>query len=262
MKVISQSQTYFCLDKKFLVYNLIARNLKVKYRRSYLGLLWTLLVPLASAFVYYTVFNVVLKVQKPDYMILILSGVMAWTYFSQTLSEGVSHYVEHQNLISKIFIPFQVFNFTTSSVNFVTLLATLPVVMIVAGLQGKPPTVSLLLLPYFISCLFLITYASSILAGVCYVFFRDLKQLITIGIQFLFYATPVLYTMDMVPANLRWIIYVNPVGLIVSSFQNCFTGNHSWTFDAFVVPAIWAISLNLFSWSVLRKNRRAVVENL
>src|SRR3954453_19323172 len=80
---------FFCLGKKFLVYNMVSRNLKIKYRRSVLGVFWTLLSPIAMTVVYYFVFKVILQVRMPHYLVFILSGVLPWTFFSQSLSEGM-----------------------------------------------------------------------------------------------------------------------------------------------------------------------------
>lgn len=262
MHAVIPIRDYFCLNKKFLVYNLVSRNLKVKYRRSFFGIFWTVLAPICSALVYYLVFKLILKVQKPNYMILILSGVMAWNYFSQTISEGISHYVDMQNLISKIYLPIQVFNFTTASTNLVTLMFTVPIVILVTLMQGKALTASIFLLPLFISCLFLMAYSGSILVAVGYVFFRDLRQAMTIVFQLLFYGTPILYTIDMVPEPYRWLINLNPVGDLIPAIQNCFTDSRPWTLEFIGLPVVWTMVFTFAALITLRRSRRTVVENL
>lgn len=253
---------YFCLGKKFLVYNIVSRNLKVKYRRSFLGVFWTILAPLSTALMYFLVFKVVLKVQKSDYLILVISGVMAWTYFAQTLNECVAHYVEQQNLITKIAFPFHVFTLSTSLTNLVTLLFAMPIAMAVALIQGKGISWSILFLPYFLGCLFFSTYALSAIAAVSYVFFRDLRQLIVVILQMMFYGTPILYTVDMVPSEYRWVLKFNPVGDLIPAIQNCITGNGPWTYQMFALPLLWTIGFSILSSLLLRKFRYAVVENL
>src|SRR4051794_1756265 len=79
----------FCLGKKFLVFNLVSRNLKIKYHRSVLGLFWTLINPLAITLIFYFVFKVVLNVQIPHYLAFILSGMLPWSFFNQTMMEGM-----------------------------------------------------------------------------------------------------------------------------------------------------------------------------
>lgn len=253
---------YFCVTKKFLLFNMVSRNLKVKYRRSFLGMFWTILVPVASASVYYAVFKVIMNVQKPNYMVLILAGVMVWNYFAQTVSEGVTHYVDHQGLITKISVPIQIFNFTTSTTNMVTLLITVPLVFLVAMIQPTELNWGILFLPYFLLCLFLITYACSIFLAVSYVYFRDLRQVVMIALQLFFYGTPILYTIDMIPERARWILYVNPMGILVPAVQNCFTGALSWTPELFLTPLAWAIGFSAVALVFLNRFRKLVVEVL
>jgi lipopolysaccharide transport system permease protein len=262
MHAVIPVREFFCLHKKFLVYNLVSKNLKVKYRRSFLGVFWTVLAPLMTALIYYVVFSVILKVQRPDYMLLVLSGVMAWNYFSQTVSEGVTHYIEAQNLISKIYLPIQAFNFTTATTNLITLLFTVPIVSVIAVVQGKALYSTIWLLPLFIACLFLMAYSGSIIVAVLYVFFRDLRQAIGLLFQLLFYATPILYTIDMVPEQYRWVLDLNPVGNLIPAIQNCFTGGRPWTLELILFPVIWALGFSLVAAVVLRQARRSVVENL
>src|SRR5689334_7103760 len=92
----------FCLGKKFLVFNLVSRNLKLKYRRSVLGVFWTLLSPIAMGMVYYFIFKVILKVQMPYYLAFILSGVLPWTFFNQTILEGLESVVGSWSIVTKV----------------------------------------------------------------------------------------------------------------------------------------------------------------
>src|SRR3954471_24738544 len=92
---------FFCFGKKFLVFNLVSRNLKIKYRRSVLGVFWTLLSPLAMAVIYYFVFRVVLNVRIDHYAVFILSGVLPWSFFGVTTLEGLDSILGNGSLISK-----------------------------------------------------------------------------------------------------------------------------------------------------------------
>lgn len=262
MDAVMQVFDFFCLRKKFLLYNLISRNLKVKYRRSVLGVFWTILTPISSALVYFIVFKVVLKVQKQDYLMTILAGVLSWNYFSVTVSEGVSQLVDKQGLITKIYLPIQIFGLTTAATNLITLLFAVPVIMVVAVIQGKGLVWSLLLLPYFIACLFFLTYGCTMLVATAYVFFRDLRQIIAVVLQLMFYGTPILYTTDMVPENYRWILTLNPVGELIPDIQNCFVEHTPWSVETFLNPLLWALGVTILSFFIHKYTKRTVVESL
>lgn len=202
---------YFCLGKKNLVFNILARNLKVKYRRSVFGVLWTLLSPLGMTAVFYFVFKVVLDIKIPNYLVYILSGMLPWVFFSQTLAEATEVIVSNGSLSTKAPIPQQVFPFVGALTNFVTFTLSIPVLILVALVMDVKLGLSLLILPIYMGLFFFLTYGFAVIFSIGNVFFRDLKHLITILLQVWFYGTPVLYLLSMVPENLRWLLYFNPV---------------------------------------------------
>ena len=260
--MVEYFKNYFCFNKKFLVYNLVDRNMKVKYRRSILGVFWTILAPISLALVYYLVFKVILKVDKQNYLLLVVSGVMVWNLFAQTVSEALSHYVDKQGLITKIYFPIQAYNLTTTMTNAITLLVSVPLLVGMAYWAGVLPSAHLLLLPFYLLCLGLMTYAASIIGAWLFVFFRDLRQLIGIIIQLLFYATPVLYTIDMVPEKYQWVIAYNPIATVISGVQNSILGIYNHTSLQVYVMILWMVVLTFVASYLVVKQRTPIVENL
>lgn len=252
---------HFCLHKKFLVFNLVSKNLKVKYRRSLLGVFWTLLNPILSALMYYVVFQVILKIQRENYLLLMVSGVLAFNFFAQSVSEGVTHYVDNQNLITKIALPLQAFNLSTVVTNMVTLLAGVPVVIALGLATGVTPSLNLLALPALLLSLFLITYSFSIMAAVTFVFLRDLKQVVALVLQLLFYGTPIIYSTAMVPEQFRWLLKANPLATVIPAIQATFVGSPI-DMSTISISLTWAVLLTIVALFVVRSKRRSVVENL
>lgn len=201
----------FCTGKKFLIFNLVSRNLTIKYRRSILGVFWSLLVPVAMAGVYYLVFKLVMKIEIPHYVAFVLSGVLPWGFFSQTLSEGMEAIVGNWGLLSKVPIPVQVFPFVGAITNLVTLAIALPVLIGGSMLSSVDLGPSLIMLLLYFPMLFLIAYSLSLILAIGLVYFRDLRHILGIILQVWFYATPVIYDVSMIPPQFRIILYLNPV---------------------------------------------------
>lgn len=252
----------FCLGKKFLVYNMVSRNLKIKYRRSILGVFWTLLNPIAIALVYYFVFKVIMKVQVPHYLAYVLSGVLPWSFFSQTLLEGMDSIVGSWGLVSKIPIPLQVFPYVNAMTNLSTLFISIPVLMGAAWVSDVhigPPVV--LILFYFFA-LFFITYLMSLVLSILYVYFRDLKHILSIFLQLWMYGTPVLYSENMIPEKYHWILFLNPIAKI-------FTGIHGVLVNAEWPPirdvqvvSVWCVVIFVLSSLFQRFFGQALVEKI
>jgi ABC-type polysaccharide/polyol phosphate export permease len=208
-----------------LVAMLVARDLKVRYKRSVLGMLWSLLNPLLQMAVYSFVFSIIMRVGIPDYPIFLLAGLLPWTLFSTSVSMAAGCLIANASLIRKVAVPQAVYPLALVGSKLVDLLLSLVPLTLISFWFGRPPTLSWLYLP--IAILTVATFA----AGVCFlvssltVFFRDIKHLIDIFLQVWFYLTPVIYTYESL-GNLRnrWILMalrINPVAPIVRCFQIC-----------------------------------------
>lgn len=213
-----------CLGRKFLVFNLVDRNLKIKYRRSFFGFFWTILAPLAISAIYYFVFKVVMHVERPHYLVFILSGVLPWSFFTQTITESTESIVANQGLISKIPIPIHVFPYVVSITNFSTLFLALPVIFGLSLLSGVPLGLHMLWIFFFFGCLLLLSYAFGAVLAVFFVYMRDLKHAIGLILQIWFYGTPIIYDSSMIPEKYNWILFLNPVGSIFEGIHQSMLG--------------------------------------
>lgn len=252
---------FFCLHKKFLLYNLILRNLKIKYRRSVLGFLWTLLIPISQAGIYYLVFQKILKVQIDHYIPFILSGVLFWGFFANTLTESMENLLLNYELITKIPIPLQAFAWVSSITHWINLILAIPVVAGVMLLNGIPLKLANGLIFLYAGEILLIAFSLGLILSLVMVFFRDLRYVLNLGLQLLMYGTPILYHERMVPEAFQWVLWVNPVGLI-------FPGIHTVLLEGSVpaphliwVPLAWTVALMVIAKAWLSVAiRRGVVE--
>lgn len=243
----------FCFGKKFLVFNMVSRNLKIKYRRSVLGLFWTLLTPMAMAAIYYFVFKVILNIQVPNYLIFILSGVLPWTFFGQTVMEGMDALVGNLGLISKVPVPLQVFPYVGSITNLVTLGFSMPILLGAALFSNVSLGPSLIMLIFLFGALFMLAYTISLALAIAFVYFRDLKHLMGIVMQLWFYATPVIYEESMIPPKYKWILFLNPVGSIFTGIHQIL-GRGQWpSRNELIATAAWTIFAT-FATAFLHKN--------
>lgn len=189
-----------------LLINLTLREIRSKYKRTALGQLWSLVNPLATMLIYTIVFALVFRVAPPigdpsglrSYALWLVSGLLAFNFFSSALVAGMSALLGNANLIKKVSFPRDVL--VTSTVlagltTFATELGVLLVVLVIAG--GMPlPYVPLLLVA--MATLMLFTLGLALALAVMNVYFRDTQHFVQIGMQILFYATPVLYPLSYV----------------------------------------------------------------
>jgi len=251
----------FSLHRKFLVYNLVMRNLKVKYRRSVLGFLWTLLIPLSQAAIYYIVFLKILRIQIEHYVPFILSGVMFWTFFANTLSEGMESLLINSSLLTKIPIPLQTFPWVAALSHGINLALAIPVIVIAMLLDGISLTPAFLLVPALLGGILVIAFGISLTFALVMVFFRDLRYVLALLLQVWMYATPVFYREQMIPESMRWILWANPIGLIFSSLHKVvLLGVPPPASELLGIFGWVLVSIIAAQWALLLGRRRGVVE--
>lgn len=251
-----------CYSRKFLIYNMVGRNLKLRYRRSALGFLWTILLPMGMGAMYYTVFSFVFKVQIPNYAAMIITGILFWTFFSQSLAESMDSFISNFGLVTKVSIPINVFAFSICLTNLITLFLAFPVIIGVLVYSGTAPSLSLLCLPYFALMLFFIAYFAGVAFSVAVVYFRDLKVLIALILQAWMYLTPILYHFSMVPDRYHWILYANPVGKAFAGINRAVTNGEWPTLAEFITPAAWALVFVVIGTSIKRAFADTAIERL
>jgi ABC-type polysaccharide/polyol phosphate export permease len=252
----------FCTGKKFLVFNLVGRNLKVKYRRSVLGVAWTLLSPLATALIFYFVFKVIMKVQIPHYMAFLVSGVLPWAFFSQTITEGLDSVVGNSGIAGKVPVPVQIFPYVGAITNFVTLFLALPVILGVSVFTDVPLSGSVIYLPYFFLCLFFMSYGLSLILGMLFIYFRDLKHAIGLVIQLWFYGTPVFYNPNMVPPKYHWILWANPTSGVFVGLHDVLAYGQWPGIESIVSSGAWAFAIMAAGLFVFKATYQEAIENL
>ncbi len=252
----------FCPNHKFLVYNLIQRNLKLKYKKSVLGFLWSLIGPASTAVIYYVIFKFVMKVSIPNYVSFILMGILPWNFFLTCLSGGLDSLVQNHNLLNKIPLPIHSLPFAEVLTAFINFALSLPIVLIVAFISNAPITLNYFFIPIFLFFLLLQCYAYALLLGIGFVYLKDLRHAMSIGTQLLFYMTPILYKIEMVPENLRCLIYLNPMSMIFSSLNLIVSEGITPSAFQFLHAAGASFFIFFVSYFIFKKQQFSVIENL
>ncbi len=252
----------FCPYHKFLLFNLVTRNLKLKYRKSILGMFWTMLAPGLSAVIYFLIFKFVMKVGIPNYLLFLLIGLLPWTFFVTSLNNGLESLVMNQSLLNKIPLPIHSLPLAETATGLINFALSLPVLLIVALVTNATLSFTAVLFPFFMLLLFFQSYAYAILLGIYFVYLRDLRHVLVIIIQVWFYITPIIYEEKMIPAELAFFKFLNPVFFIFSGIHDVIVFNRWPPVETLAVSTGWTFFVFLLSFFVLRKNQRTVVEYL
>jgi lipopolysaccharide transport system permease protein len=205
---------------------LIWRDLKTRYRGSVLGFLWTLLNPLLLMVIYSLVFSVYMRVEIRAYPIFVFAGLLPWIWFSSSMLSGASAVIDSGTLIKRVPFPPQILAAVSVTAALVNFLLALPLLLLFMAAWRLPVGWSLLLLPVPIVIQYLFTLGLTIMLSMLTVRYRDLHHLLANVLTLWFFLTPVLYPTSMVPARFHAFLMLNPMAVLVTSFQDALYGAH------------------------------------
>lgn len=241
---------------------MVERNIKLRYRRSILGYMWTLLIPLSTAAIYYFLFKVILQVKIPDFALFVTIGILLWTYFSGTLLEGMDSLVTNINIMLQVNIPLNVFPLTTALSNLITLALALPVIFGAAYFSDVGLGWSAIVFFYYLFLLFIQTYCLAYILSIAVIYIRDLRQALGILLQLWMYGTPILYQMNFIPEQYIWILFVNPVGKIFTGIHNCLLRGLWPTPAELAIPLAWTFLIFIATFIVHLKASKLAIERI
>jgi len=205
-----------------LLVSLTKKELKVKYRGSVLGFLWSLLNPILVMVVYSFVFSIIMRLGVEDYAIFLISALLGHNFLANSVSYGTGAIVANGNLVNKIYFPREILPLSVVFANLVNFLFELIALFIVLTVMGYKFYMYLYLLPLIILIQFFLVAGATLLVSALNVFFRDLQHLISIIMMVWFFATPIIYPLDMVPEAFRWILLLNPMTTFTMMYRNLF----------------------------------------
>ncbi|MFB0518651.1 MAG: ABC transporter permease [Acidobacteriota bacterium] len=204
---------------KDLIRNLVIRDLKVKYKNSVLGYLWSLVDPLLTALLFIIIFSIIVRLQVENYPVFLLTALLPWGFFQSSLLGAVISISGNSNLIKKVYFPREIFplsSILSNLINFcLSLLVFVPLILI---LRVKLSW-ALLWLPVVIVVQVLFTGGLSLFVAHLNVFFNDIAFLLKFALNLLFYATPIFYPLEMVPQRFLGIYLLNPMAVLVSIYR-------------------------------------------
>lgn len=208
------------LKYRFLLANLIERDIKVKYRRSVLGILWSVLNPLMMMVVIATVFSRVFRFHIENFHVYYLTGSVIYNFISEATSTSMMSVFSSAPLIKKVYIPKYIFPLEKCLFSFVNLLFSLVAVVIVMLVSGIRFTFVALLFPIPILYALIFSIGMSLLLSALTVFFRDIVHIYGVFLTAWMYATPIIYPMEAVGEKIRFIMQFNPMYYYVQYFRD------------------------------------------
>ena len=201
---------------------LVERDLKTRYRNSVLGIGWSFLQPLGMMAVFWFVARFInVGNSKPHYHVFVLSGLLAWNFFSASVVGGTGSIVANSSLVKKVYFPRLILPISVVISSLVNYLLAVPVYLFVAVVSGHPLYVTLLLLPAVIAIQVVFSIGISLMLATLNVFYRDTQFILDLAMLALFFLTPIWYSLDDRPSVYGlWLRRLNPMASLVNIYQD------------------------------------------
>ena len=200
----------------------VQKEIRGKYKHSFLGVLWSFLNPLLQIAVYALVFPLILRNTQENYVIFLCCGLIPWTFFATTISRSAFTMVENGNIIKKVYFPREILPIsvvTSETANF--LISTIIIIgFVIFG--GLGISKYIIFYPIVLIAQYLLLIAISLIVSSISIYIRDLQHLIGVALQLLFYAAPIVYAPESIPEQFKWILYCNPMTYIINGYRSIF----------------------------------------
>ena len=204
---------------KYLIQELVGRDIKKKYRRSVLGVVWSILNPLLMMIVTAMVFSTLFRFDIQNYPLYLLTGQVLFTFYAESTNFAMSSIIENGGLIRKIYIPKYLFPLSRVISSCVNLFFTFPALILIILATGKPFTLAMLSFVIPLALFFIFCLGVGLILSTMAVYFRDMFHLYGVLINLLSYATPIFYPEKIVPEQFILLLKLNPLYYFFKAFR-------------------------------------------
>ena len=238
---------------RFLIKQLVGRDFKTRYRRSVLGVFWSLLNPLLTMAVQYIVFSRLFRFDITNYSVYLLCGIVMFNYFSEACDATLNSIVVNAPLITKVYVPKYIYPLTKVFSSLINLFASMLPLLLISLISGVRLSWSFLLIPFPVVCIAVFCLGLGMLLATSMVFFQDTRYLWSVISMLWMYLTPIIYPISILPENLVWIVKMNPLYYFVDFLRTIVIGGISPEPVMYLYCFLWAAGMLAVGSSVFAR---------
>ena len=194
-----------------LLVQFISRSIKTRYKRSFLGVVWTMLNPLLTMIVLTLVFSQLFRFSIKNYPVYVLAGLVLWIFFSTATNSAMGEMLWSGSLLGRIYVPKSVFSVSAVGTGLVNLLLSLIPLFLIALILQVKITPAILVMPLAILLTAAFALGVGLLLSTAVVYFADMMPVYEVILVIWMYTTPIIYSIDIIPENIRWLFKLNPL---------------------------------------------------
>lgn len=240
-----------------LLFFLVWRDVKIRYKQTSLGVAWAVLQPLLTMLIFTAIFGRFAKIPSDGipYPLFVFAGLVPWMFFASGVSQSSQSLVNQQQLLTKIYLPRLFIPTAAVGAFLVDLAISLGIYAALMAFYRTPPSAGLIFLPGLIALTIMATLGLGYLLAALIVTYRDFRFVVPFMIQILMYMSPVIYPVSMVPERYRLLLALNPMGGIINAYRSAILGT-PWNLPTLAISSTSALLFFILGLFYFRKTER------
>lgn len=257
MKVFKELYNY----RELLKTN-IKKEIRGKYKGSWLGILWTFLNPLLMLAVYSFVFPYILRVNVENYTIFMIVALIPWNFFTTAIQMGTGSVVANGAILKKVYFPREIIPISVTTSQLVNFLITCIIMFAFIIFSEVGFSIHLLLFPVLVLIQYMITLAFTFILSAITVFIRDVDHFVSVILMLGFYATPIVYQANMLPQKFQWALNLNPMAQLVEAYRAILYYHQMPNWSILGIWGVASVVLLIVGYAIFKKLEKSFVEEL
>ena len=245
-----------------LLKNNVKKEIRGKYKNSALGVVWTFLNPLLQLLVYALIFPLILKNTQPYYVIFVCVGLIPWTFFTTSVSQSAWTVIANGNIVKKVYFPREILPISVVTSGMVNFLISTIIIVAFCLIYGLGLTKYVIFFPVILLIQYILQLGIAFILSAATVYFRDLEHFIQIVLQVMFYATPIVYSVDTIASPFKFVLNLNPMAHIINGYRDIFYNQTMPDFGALGILFVISIALCVVGYFIFRKLQKGFAEEL
>ena len=242
----------------------VKKDIGGKYKHSFLGVLWSFINPLLQILVYALIFPLVMKNggSYKDYTVFMVCGLIPWAYFTTVINRASFIMIENGNILKKVYFPRSILPLSLVTSETINFLVSCIIILAFIVIKGFGISKFILFFPLVLLIQYVLLLGIALIFSAVTVYMRDIQHFIGVVLQLLFYATPIVYSIDTIPENFRWILKWNPMTYIIEGYRAIFYNQTMPDLKSLRVLGIISIIILIVGYLLFNKLQKRFAEEL
>ncbi len=240
----------------------IKKEIRGKYKGSWLGVLWTFLNPLLMLAVYAFVFPYILRVNVDNYTIFMIVALIPWNFFTTAIQSGTGSVVANGNILKKVYFPREIIPISITTSQLVNFLITCIIMAVFIIFSGVGFSAHVLLFPLLVLIQYILILGLTFILSALTVFVRDIDHFVSVILMLGFYATPIVYQGEMLPKKFQIFLKLNPMAQLVEAYRSILYYHRMPDMTMLIIWGLGSVAILVIGYLIFKKLEKSFVEEL